>query len=420
MKKRFLLAAVVGVATSFSAMAQSPVRVNGGTSGDILTPFVPLHVQQGNTQNKKTVVTEWYNFVDASANGGISYTSLSNASLFPDSTVKQLYGADGGGVELGYTGLHNVGQMFDPKSFYYTNILSEYNPYTVDSIEIAFKYMHNIPGTVDTIEIRTYSGAGVRTGNLVDGNGNTLEKTAWILYNRTLQIGTGSSQNFTLLLDESDTGFASYQGRTLGLPTPESISADGLMAVSYRFKPGYSYSLGDTLQHDWDSPEPTKKLNHFIAWVLRDNSKTAEDSYNHGLSVRRFQRYGTATNWDEEFVPGDAWNDFTEQVYVGFHISSPNVGINKVDAGAKLGSAYPNPSNGSSQLSIDYSLVNSSDVTIEIFDMSGKKVKTVLNTNSEAGNFTATTDISDLKNGLYIYTLTAGNYTASGKVSVVK
>ncbi|TNE80797.1 MAG: T9SS type A sorting domain-containing protein [Bacteroidetes bacterium] len=419
MKKRFLLAAVVGVATGISAMAQSPVRVDGGNDGAILVPYSPLQVQPGSTMNKKGAVTEWYNFVNSSSNGGISYTSLSNASLFPDSTVKQLYGSTGGGVELGYAGLHNVGQVFDPKSFYYDQILSDYNEYTVDSIEIAFKYMHNIPGTVDTVDIRVYSGAGVRVGNLVDQNGNVIEPTAWIMYSRALEMGTGSTQNFQLLLDETDTGFAAYQGRTVGLNSPLLINGGELIAVSYRFIPGYAWNFGDTLQHDWDSPEPTNKLNHFIAWVLRDNSKTAEDSYNHGLSVRKFQRYGTTTSWDEEFIPGDAWNDFTEQVYCGFHISSPNVSAQSVNAlgGTKV---YPNPSNGNAELNIEYNMVNASDVTIELFDMQGRKVRTILNTNVEAGTYTATTNISDLQNGVYVYTITAGEQTTSGKVSVVK
>ncbi len=419
MKKRFLLAAVVGVATGISAMAQSPVRVDAGNDGAILVPYIPTQVQPGNTLNKKATVSEWYNFFDASAQGGISYTSLSNATLFPDSTVKQLYGATGGGVELGYTGLHNVGQVFDPKSFYFDNILTEYNNYTVDSIEIAFKYMHNIPGTVDTLDIRVYTGAGVRVGNLVDQNGNIIEPTAWIMYNRTLGIGTGSSQNFQVLLTDADTGFAQYQGRGLALNNPVAIAGDGLIAVSYRFIPGYTWNLGDTIQHDWDTPEPTKKLNHFIPWVLRDNSKTAEDSYNHGLSVRRFQRYGTATNWDQEFIPGDAWNDFTEQVYCAFKVTSTNVGIAGINPISKV-NAYPNPTNGNAELNIEYNVADASDVSIDLYDMQGKKVRTILNTNVEAGTYTATSNIADLQNGVYVYTITAGGQSTSGKVSVVR
>ncbi len=412
---RHLVVALYTATTAVSALAQSPVRMDDGA---ILEPYTPIQVQVAKTLNKKASVTAWYNYVDVSAQGGVSYTALTNATLFPDSTVKQLYGAAGGGVTLGGVGIHNVGQVFDPKSFYFDPILSRFNDYTVDSIELGFKYMHNMPGTVDTLEIRVYTVPSIQSGHLIDPNQlNPL--SSWIKYDRVYGTGIGSSQLIKYYLDESDTGFAAYQSRSIALNQPIKIPLGGLFAVTYRYIPGYTWNVGDTIQHNWDSPEPTKKLNHFVAWVLRDSSKTNDETQNHGLSWRSFQKYGTGTAWDEEFISGNAWNDYVEQVYCGFHISSPNVSAQTVNA---LGATkvYPNPSNGSTELSIEYELAHACEVSIELFDMQGRKVRYILNTSAEAGRYTAATNISDLQNGIYLYTITAGEQRLSGKVSVVR
>lgn len=412
MKKRSLLAVALGVA-SLTAMAQSPVRLQNSGEGVAPTPYSELNVL-----GKKQTVSEWYNFIDDAEQGGISFTVYGNNSLWPDSLALQRYGSTGGGVELGSTGRHNVGQMFDPKSFYYTNPFTEHNPYTVDSIRLGYRYAHNMPGTVDTVEVQVFNGAGVLSGNLVDANGNVLEKTAWIGYNRTLGIGSNASQTFRFTLDENDNNWTTWTIKGLELPQPVSISRNGLIAVAYRYIPGFAYSLNDTLDHQWDTllSLPVRKLNHFQPLIGTDNAKTAEDSYNHGLSIRKFQKYNQSTNWDQEFIPGDAWNDFTEYVYVSFKATSPNVGLAKNNV--KVANAYPNPA--SSDLNVDYSVAASGEVSVELYDLLGNKVKTISNGVVEAGSYTATTSVSDLKSGVYFVTIKSGNNVATQKVTVVK
>ena len=163
MKKRILLAVLVGAA-GVSAMAQSPVQLDPRQQGTDPSTYVSPAGSQ--TQGKR-IVTDWYNFIDASDanNGGaISYTIYGNNPIFPDSTVVQSYGDGNGGLVLSPVGRHLVGEMFDPKSFYYTDLLGEYNPYTVDSIAFGYRYAHNIPGTVDTLEFQAYYDDAIRTG----------------------------------------------------------------------------------------------------------------------------------------------------------------------------------------------------------------------------------------------------------------
>lgn len=413
MKKRLLLAVLVGAA-GISAMAQSPVQLDPRHQGtDPSTYSAPATSQlQG-----KRVVTDWYNFIDASDanNGGaISYTIYSNNCLWPDSLVKQRYGDGNGGVELGYVYRHNLGQMFDPKSFYFTELLSEHNPYEVDSISLAYRYFHGKAGSVDTLEIQVFYDDAISLGTFT-GSG---EKTAWIGYDRTTGVGANAKQTWRVLLSEDDTSWANFKDLSLALPNPASIGRNGLFAVAFRYIPGYAYSLGDTLDQTWDSPEPTNKLNQFQPLIGTDNAKTAEDSYNHGLAVIKSNKYDATSGWAEEFIPGDAWNNFNEYVYCSVHLSSPNVSVGAIQNG--LSRVYPNPSNGAGAVNIAFTTVETANVTVEVFDLLGNKVQTAMNGSFEAGQQYATVQTSDLKAGVYVYTINANGQVITGKISVTK
>jgi|GEM_PF-2385522 len=416
MKKRILLAVLVGAAGA-SAMAQSPVQLDPRFIGTEPTSTVSIAGSQ--TQGKK-IVTDWFNFMeasDAASGGAISYTYYNNNVMFPDTNVVQSYGDGNGGVVLSPVGKHIVGEMFDPKSFYYTDILDKYNPYTVDSIAFGYRYAYNIPGSVDTLEFQAFYDDAVRKGNLVDANGNILETTAWVVYDRTTQKGANAKQEWRITLDETDTSWANYNIRGLKLPNPATIAADGLIAITYRFIPGYAYSPGDTITHTWD-PAPDHKLNQFQPFMGTDNAKTEEDSYNHSLQVVSSNKYNDQSNWAAAFIPGDAWNNFSNYVYISFHISSPNVGINPIEASTTA--VYPNPSMGSESVSIAYTLNSNTNVTIELYDLLGNKVQTVVNGALEAGEQIATVNASSLNAGIYVYSIKAGDQILTGKMSIVK
>ena len=420
MKKSFLLSLTLAL-TSY-LMAQVPTMTQeNAPEGAIFTPYVSP--KKAETRNMKRQVTEWYNFVEASAaNGGISYTTITNSTLFPDSTVKQLYGSAGGGTELGYVNRHNAGQVFDPTSFYFDDPLSIYNSYQVDSVQIAYKYANNIPGTVDTLEIQFFWGNSVSLGRLVDNNGNELEKTAWIGYNRTFGIGSNANATTRLTLSEADTSWAGFNVVGVRLPTIANVAAGGAVAVAFRFIPGYTWQTDDTIQHDWD-PAPTKKLNHFMPLISRDNAKTADDSYNNGLAVLRSQKYALIPNssWNTAFITGDAFTNYVEHTWVGFHLTSPNVSVNSLESlGLTVGNVYPNPSAGNNVIKLGYTLEKASEVSFDIYDVVGNKVKSVLSENLAEGSYTLSTDIIGLQKGIYFLSVNAGGVKTTRKFTVTQ
>ncbi|MBI1221844.1 MAG: T9SS type A sorting domain-containing protein [Bacteroidetes bacterium] len=414
MKKRLLLAVLVGAAT-LSAMAQSPVKIDHdpallGTDPSNYAAHTPVHTMQG-----KTVVTDWYNFIDASdatQGGAINYKFYSNIDIWPDSNVKLSYGDGNGGNILLYVGRHNTGQMFDPKSFYYTDVLSEHNPYNIDSLMIAYRYFRGKPAdVVDTLEIQVFYDDAILKGTF-QGSG---EKTAWIKYDRNTGKGANAKQEWRVLLTNTDTSWGSYSNLGLALPSTASIGRDGLFAATFRYIPGYSYSLGDTLSHTWDNPPVVNQLNEFQILRGFDEAKTAEDSYNHALDIVKSNKYDAQSGWANEFIPGDAWNGDNEYCYVSVHLTSPNVGMAPIKGG--LSRVFPNPSNGQN-VSIAFTTTRSSDVTVEVFDLQGRKVQTAMNTVVEAGQQIAKVNTDGLNAGVYIYTIKAEGQVISGKITV--
>jgi flagellar hook assembly protein FlgD len=68
---------------------------------------------------------------------------------------------------------------------------------------------------------------------------------------------------------------------------------------------------------------------------------------------------------------------------------------------SKLSQNYPNPF--SATTTIDYTLVNSSNVSVEVFDITGKSVKSISEGYKSAGSHQVSLDATNLNNGIYYY-----------------
>lgn len=79
---------------------------------------------------------------------------------------------------------------------------------------------------------------------------------------------------------------------------------------------------------------------------------------------------------------------------------------------------YPNPFNPSTK--IEFSLPQSENVTLKIFNLLGQEVATLVNENMGAGTYRVDFDASKLSSGLYIYKIEAGSFTSSKKMMFLK
>jgi hypothetical protein len=98
--------------------------------------------------------------------------------------------------------------------------------------------------------------------------------------------------------------------------------------------------------------------------------------------------------------------------------SNINDGVNMNRSPASVGQNYPNPFNRTTDIS--YELVNDCDVNITIMDLTGRVVMDVQQGFQATGQHSARIDASGLDAGIYLYTLKAGSFTETKRMTVSK
>jgi hypothetical protein len=79
---------------------------------------------------------------------------------------------------------------------------------------------------------------------------------------------------------------------------------------------------------------------------------------------------------------------------------------------------YPNPFNPSTTISFD--VPEESLVTIAVFDVLGREVRTLLHQRKEPGRHYVNFDGTGLASGVYVYSLKAGRFTAVRKMVLME
>jgi len=80
--------------------------------------------------------------------------------------------------------------------------------------------------------------------------------------------------------------------------------------------------------------------------------------------------------------------------------------------------ACPNPFNLTTVIS--YELRVAGSVLLKVYDLQGREVAQLVNGYRDAGSHEVTFDASPLVSGMYIYRLTASEFTGVGKMVLVK
>jgi hypothetical protein len=92
------------------------------------------------------------------------------------------------------------------------------------------------------------------------------------------------------------------------------------------------------------------------------------------------------------------------------------------EAGAPSGFAlaqnFPNPFNPATVIS--FQLAVNSHVTLKVFDVNGREVAMLVDSEMAAGNHAVRFAPRDLAGGLYFYKLTAGNFSQTRKAVLIK
>jgi hypothetical protein len=126
----------------------------------------------------------------------------------------------------------------------------------------------------------------------------------------------------------------------------------------------------------------------------------------------------------ENYLNGRVWNRFMRNVDVQRGLAAAGfIPVTGVGAGAlpshyALSQSYPNPFNPSTEIA--FSLAHSERATLKVYDVLGREVATLVDAMLGAGGHRATFDARGLSSGVYVYRLSAGSFSASHSMVLLR
>ena len=143
---------------------------------------------------------------------------------------------------------------------------------------------------------------------------------------------------------------------------------------------------------------------------IYDTSDDRMSSGQFGLFSFKQDSNGVAGYFDNVVV-----NSLVSSVEDNSEISLPD--------GFSLEQNYPNPFNPETKIS--YKLTNSAYISLNVYDLLGREIKTLVSKDQTAGSYTVSWDGKDesgniVPSGIYLYTLKAGSFTESKKMILMK
>ncbi|MCC6475654.1 S8 family serine peptidase [bacterium] len=172
--------------------------------------------------------------------------------------------------------------------------------------------------------------------------------------------------------------------------------------------------VGDSVFLSWQAPESVGPLDQFEAYLVYENGVIRDtvdtESYRLRLFIPgEYQYVITALYTGGESIPSNS--------VTVVHTAADENGV-ALPTKFALHSAYPNPFNPSTQLRFD--VPSASQVSLRIFDLTGREVATLVNGRHEPGVYHASWNASSLATGVYFARLDAGEYTLTQKLLLLK
>jgi hypothetical protein len=161
----------------------------------------------------------------------------------------------------------------------------------------------------------------------------------------------------------------------------------------------------------WTSSSAT---NNTLLWKSVTGSLAYQTQYSVTIGTAAKSIYNQFIDGNKDSVGGDG---YTFQ----FRTQRQPVGVeNYSDAPLQysLQQNYPNPFNPVTN--IQFTVAQSAQTELSIYDLLGRKVAELLNAPVEPGNYTVRWDASQSASGLYFYTLKSGSYTSMKRMMLVK
>ncbi len=247
--------------------------------------------------------------------------------------------------------------------------------------------------------------------------------------------GSGGTQH-SVILHTIDSG-ANWEPET----APTSSTLLGLS-----FSPGHTgWAVGsDGVLISTLDPVPVE-LTSFTASTKENDVtlswQTTTETNNSGFEIRRsaagvqseepwlrigyVEGQGTSTRTtdysfiDKNLKSGNYWYKLIQIDFDGTKTESGVINVKVSDpVKYELAQNYPNPFNPST--SIEYSIPVDGFVSIIIYNSLGEKIRSLVNTQRQAGNYRVNFDADGLSSGIYYYRINAGKYSSVKKMILLR
>ncbi|MBI9036244.1 MAG: M20/M25/M40 family metallo-hydrolase [Bacteroidales bacterium] len=217
----------------------------------------------------------------------------------------------------------------------------------------------------DTIHIET-------AGNILDLN---VKVNIEHSYNQDIRIMLKSPEGDMAILSQFNGGDTENYTNTVFDDEASAliVNGSGPFTGSYQPQGGLGQYDGDNIQGDW-------------VLVIYDQSDL---------------NTGTLIDWS---------------IIAQYELDATAINNSNNTAGYKLYQNIPNPTNSSTQIKFD--LPEATQVSINIFDISGRLVKTLVNQKFHQGTQEVTLQSNSLKAGHYYYKMTCAKYTETRKMII--
>ncbi len=252
---------------------------------------------------------------------------------------------------------------------------------------------------------------------LVDNAGDAIEVEMWVRTdpgNPAIFVGVNHSlmtEDAAIAVRDGVTRDAAYEepnwentwldgpfihDASDAFPIPEGYTSESAVALYVVFDP----PVGDPLdtQGEWD-------LYGFFSMVTNED---AEDGDYNPFASGYYPHSGQGTSWSYEAPPGGSEQPEEDYATVWINPLAADDEDN-LPVEFSLAQNYPNPFNAST--TIEFSLPEAGDVSIQIYDILGRSIETLISGTQPAGTHSIIWHADNQPSGVYFYRIQAGNYS---------
>lgn len=417
----------IGVITLNNQNTNGVLAVYKSTDGGVTFPFAYIAAQSGGTGEDKEYITTdltpgspyyntiyftWTRFVSGqrilctkSTNGGVNWSA-------PVAVSEATANVQGSDPVISTNGQINVVWAYNSTgtttSIYYDKSTDGGNTFGTDII-ISSGATSTLPNSAQTFpSIAADISGGPRNGYLYVVFSDARNGDADIFFTRSTNNGSNWS-------------------------APVRVNNDGIGNGKLQYWPWIAVNNDGKIAIVWLDTRNTSNNTIVEAYLARSNdggltftnellSTQPSPTSTPGTNIR-FGDYICIDYWKNKIVP--VWTDERAGNYdMEIYTANINtiVGVspiaNNIPTKFNLEQNYPNPFNPVT--SIKYSIPNSENIKLVVYDVLGKEISTLVNEKQFPGNYEVNFDGSNNPSGIYFYKLITESFTDTKKMILIK